>query len=976
MEATASRPLGNASTLPVVHTNVLCDGPLCNVPGMPPEYIQGCRYKCTICTGDGVDFCERCESHPDFNHDKTHPLLKFRTPVNSCRTTVLVNSPADTGDRTPDTPTPLYGGPLFSQRLRQQNRSRLSHSQATRRHQPSETGLYWLALEYERANFDNEFGTIARADASKSLFREGTSLEENCCNTHLLKMWILNPQWNIQQLGLPPDRGAWKDYASHAHSKELSFLDILQDSCISTEVGQCSNAGCVAVRKRLEHVVPTCDSWDNLRSWILVFLSCQVSRLRLQERSTREGSRGHGDKIYPGPLTGIVELKLFRARPDMDPGRVCDLIYWALNFIYELDRTPKTIYVQLLEPWWQRDFLPVEYNLGRTQTALEKAREERICPRRLWDVVAASEREHHILPALTELAFPELGTTRGCFHHEGHERCTTEFCQFAHDDNTLKAQPHKCDQKHRGECSPKVFDPSRLNALALEKKAATAWTLDEPPEIYEKDYQSSLRLGEPADPLENSIRDRARRSKLPYRSTGYMAISHVWSDGTGSGRNPGTVNSCLFDWFRQMARSLYCDGIWWDAICMPSDKKARQTAINQMHEYYAGAKVTVIHDQYLLNFKWSEDGSPCLALVLSPWFSRGWTALELNQSKRIKVLYKNPDDSSEELYVIKDLIEDILPTAYATQGHKYAAAIILRIMEPIFSVNDIIAILKTRSTSWPRDRIIIAGLLYPGFAMDSSLSETQITCTLVTDAGVLNPSFLLHGHSTVRETGPFSWCPSSLFQGEVPMRERKQGPESYLTIARPEPSSDNLPGLLVGGFHYRLVDEHNLQQLRPFCLHPSVEWRVGTSLHNHTTCMLLRHPESPESKPSILVTAFGTGFHNGAMPVLWGSAKMVLDCNFVGAVFDDTGLQYSTDTIHVRMGASQALSESGEGVGEVQVSATSAGNADNLVKEYGKLRHVLPSDCGFPAPWALGDWYKMKEIELGGDELWEGATEC
>jgi hypothetical protein len=30
-----------------------------------------------------------------------------------------------------------------------------------------------------------------------------------------------------------------------------------------------------------------------------------------------------------------------------------------------------------------------------------------------------------------------------------------------------------------------------------------------------------------------------------------------------------------------------------------------------------------------VNFPWAEDGSPCLTLFLSPWFTRAWTALEL-----------------------------------------------------------------------------------------------------------------------------------------------------------------------------------------------------------------------------------------------------------------------------------------------------------------------------------------------------------
>ncbi|EHK40494.1 hypothetical protein TRIATDRAFT_185877, partial [Trichoderma atroviride IMI 206040] len=88
----------------------------------------------------------------------------------------------------------------------------------------------------------------------------------------------------------------------------------------------------------------------------------------------------------------------------------------------------------------------------------------------------------------------------------------------------------------------------------------------------------------------------------------------------------------------------------WDHRLLPStvslpsieraahEPRARSKALNQMHANYANARYTVVHDSYLINFPWSDDGSPCLAIVLSTWFTRGWTALELAMSKRVKVL--------------------------------------------------------------------------------------------------------------------------------------------------------------------------------------------------------------------------------------------------------------------------------------------------------------------------------------------------
>jgi hypothetical protein len=48
---------------------------------------------------------------------------------------------------------------------------------------------------------------------------------------------------------------------------------------------------------------------------------------------------------------------------------------------------------------------------------------------------------------------------------------------------------------------------------------------------------------------------------------------------------------------------------------------------------YRNAKYTVVNDKYLLNFPWKDDGSPCLGLVSSAWFTSSWTALELAMAK-------------------------------------------------------------------------------------------------------------------------------------------------------------------------------------------------------------------------------------------------------------------------------------------------------------------------------------------------------
>ena len=59
-----------------IHHGICCDGPLCTGKS---TYIIGERYKCAVC--HDTDFCAKCEALPRLKHNRTHPLLKFKTPV-------------------------------------------------------------------------------------------------------------------------------------------------------------------------------------------------------------------------------------------------------------------------------------------------------------------------------------------------------------------------------------------------------------------------------------------------------------------------------------------------------------------------------------------------------------------------------------------------------------------------------------------------------------------------------------------------------------------------------------------------------------------------------------------------------------------------------------------------------------------------------------------------------------------------------
>ncbi|TGJ85183.1 hypothetical protein E0Z10_g3578 [Xylaria hypoxylon] len=76
-EPLADRPFRTSSR--ATHYGISCDGPLCSTREGGCKYIVGERYKCAVC--HDTDFCANCEASPANTHNKTHPLIKFKTPV-------------------------------------------------------------------------------------------------------------------------------------------------------------------------------------------------------------------------------------------------------------------------------------------------------------------------------------------------------------------------------------------------------------------------------------------------------------------------------------------------------------------------------------------------------------------------------------------------------------------------------------------------------------------------------------------------------------------------------------------------------------------------------------------------------------------------------------------------------------------------------------------------------------------------------
>ena len=356
------------------------------------------------------------------------------------------------------------------------------------------------------------------------------------------------------------------------------------------------------------------------------------------------------------------------------------------------------------------------------------------CPNRVWSVAKSlpggPDQFPKLLPPTENLSYENLQV-------EDHRLCTFDFCEQSRMNFTLMTQRHEnaCSE---GRCETIEF-PSDKVEMAVRKELPTAWKFPTMTTLEGKEH--------------------------------YMAISHVWSDGTGAGNQPrGHVNSCLFKFFQELASKFDCVGIWWDTICIPLKKDLREKALKIMHRNYSAAAVTLVHDCFLRGCEWRDAESAAFYIVMSPWFSRGWTALELKESTRVKVLFKDKDSGG---LITKDLDDDILQagsTESAPKEHTVAREIIGRLRGKRFSqLNDLVAVLGSRYTSVPRDMAIISGLMI-GVQMPETYSHQEIYQDILQEVGEVSHAHLFHDSATM--TNGYNWCPTNLY--DLPVTSRRE----------------------------------------------------------------------------------------------------------------------------------------------------------------------------------------------------------
>ncbi|KAH6627467.1 hypothetical protein F5144DRAFT_513952 [Chaetomium tenue] len=709
-------------------------------------------------------------------------------------------------------------------------------------------------------------------------------VERHLVKTTFTSTLILAPPQSVQVANVCDNsrfrKGLWVSSKSKLITAftrlEMGFLS--QTTCIAREAQlyPCRNTACAEMRKKMETIAPGC-KWTPFRDWALVAMSCQAAMDDTYKVSHAHTHLARGVALICLALKKCLHKhhrgKLFLPFLDgdreyshrIDLATVSNLIYWMVRIQSQLGIGPRRF------GRWDHQLLPSHVTLPSIETASEYVERMNICKNRLWNLVNVSARKQSDLPDIVSALIPYQENLR----HSGHHFCTPNKCQWAQMDSTGVKQLHKCKPAEKDEAqSPgqeckQLQYPVELLETALEMGKSTAWLC------------KSTALSGPNDP--------------------YIAISHVWSDGTGVGvKNAGTVNKCLIRFFDGIAAELKCKAVWWDAISIPKEPKARSKALNKMHGNYANAQFTVVHDTYLLKFPWKEDGSPCLALVLSTWFTRGWTALELFMSKKVIVLFKDPVTGAP---IMKDLDDDILAKSpsVASCAHWLATRLIQRLRRPIDNVGDLLAVLSPRSTSWVRDRTIISALLAGVPDCDFTTGESIIATKVLEYLGKIPYTCLFHGKPTMRDRGEYSWCAATLDDMPVDISTDLGGSSGsksndYLEIDE--------AGAVEGKWRWRKLGKDDDKNLRPYGNDLAAVVKIETALRRWKRCLLLRQPSDKAELDGSLALL--------VVPISLIRSEGILKCRYVGAVVEsktpakpeegEEDIRYSSQPYAIRIG--------------------------------------------------------------------------
>lgn len=261
---------------------------------------------------------------------------------------------------------------------------------------------------------------------------------------------------------------------------------------------------------------------------------------------------------------------------------------------------------------------------------------------------------------------------------------------------------------------------------------------------------------------------------------GYVAFSHVWSDGMGSVTEKG-LPQCVLRALLGQAQGYGRQHIWIDSLCVPEEKSFRRQAIRLMAKTYENASITIVLDSSMRTIQFDLTPSSIertlLNLVTSTWMQRLWTLQEACLSRLLVFQFKNTMATSMDVYL--GLVKALNDHWHVNPVLQVLASQFLKLIKysegtdgwisKKLQLGDLSRMLQRRRTSKPVDETAaVAGLLHvdvtPLLETDSPEERMAISFALLHKI----PSDIIMSPLPRLKQSGFRWAPESFMSYESP----------------------------------------------------------------------------------------------------------------------------------------------------------------------------------------------------------------
>ena len=300
---------------------------------------------------------------------------------------------------------------------------------------------------------------------------------------------------------------------------------------------------------------------------------------------------------------------------------------------------------------------------------------------------------------------------------------------------------------------------------------------------------------------------------------GYVAISHVWSDGLGN-LQENALPHCQILRLSRLIRemhggSLNATHFWIDTLCVPPDRseqqEAQNIAIEKMREVYENAKAVLVLDSWLLSSTIGSrtDVEILVHMFASYWNRRLWTFQEGAFAKTLYFQFADGaydiDKGVERLKSVHNLILDktlkpgILAKHISLRGFRESSQKL-----PLnVGISCLFASIRYRQTSVETDEpLCLAALLQLPLKQILSIEKEKRMKMFWKMLSRVPVDFLFYEGRTIQERGLY-WAPQTLLRSDSNINGFEQSTsvadmEFADLLAWAEPSERGLKAWLSG----------------------------------------------------------------------------------------------------------------------------------------------------------------------------------